>query len=219
VRTLTCRVARARRGASLVETLVSVAIGALLFSVAGLAMVRTNSTFRVTESVGEAERLAERSIQTIAREFRDVNRNDVVVAATLDGIEYRRIEGIDGETVTKTPLRRVRLEVDPRDANDGIDNDRDGRVDEKRVVLATDTSGGGTEAVLVEHVRELLEGELPNGLDDNGNGLVDEPGFCVTYDVLTGVVTLRLTVERSAPESLTVVRTTETATRLRNAGL
>lgn len=219
MRTLTVGAGSSRRGSSLVETLVSCAIGALLFGVAGLAIVRTNRTFRVTDSVGDAERLAERSIQQIAREFRDVNRNDVIAAATLDAIEYRRIEAIDGETVTKTALRRVRLEVDPNDPNDGIDNDRDGRVDERRVVLSTDTSGGGVEVVLVENVRELLEGELPNSLDDNGNGLVDEPGFCVTYDLPTGVVTLRLTVERTAPESTAVVRTTETSMRLRNAGL
>jgi hypothetical protein len=219
LRTLKLRSPASRRGSSLVEVLVSCGLGAMLFGVAGLAMVRTNRTFRATDAVGDAERLAERSIQRVAREFRDVNRNDVVAAPTLDSIEYRRIDSIDGETVTKTPLRRVRLEPDPRDPNDGIDNDRDGRVDEKRVVLATDTSGGGPEAVLVEHVRELLEGELANGIADNPTGLVDEPGFCVTYDAATGVVTLRLTVERAAPESQTVVRTTEIATRLRNAGL
>jgi type II secretory pathway pseudopilin PulG len=210
--------ARARRGLTLVETVVSAAVAALLFSAVGVAVVRANRTFKAAEAVGETERLAERSLQRIAREFRDVVREDVTASAALDSIQYRRIEAIDGETVTKTPLRRVRLEIDPNDPDDGVDNDRDGRVDERRVVLSTDTSVAGG-VVLVENVRELLEGELANGLDDNGNGLIDEPGFCATYDVASGVVTLRLTIERTAPEGAAVTRTTETAMRLRNAGL
>jgi len=42
-------------------------------------------------------------------------------------------------------------------------------------------------------VAPLLEGEIANGLDDNGNGLRDEPGFCLVLegDVLTARLTLQ----------------------------
>jgi hypothetical protein len=39
-----------------------------------------------------------------------------------------------------------------------------------------------------------LDGEVPNALDDNGNGLVDEPGLC--FDSLGPKVNIRLTLSR-----------------------
>jgi type II secretory pathway pseudopilin PulG len=61
--------------------------------------------------------------------------------------------------------------------------------------------------------RPLLEGELANGRDDNGNGLIDERGLSFTLDGDT--VTIRLTLERQTRHGLTT-RTVETTVTLRN---
>jgi len=48
----------------------------------------------------------------------------------------------------------------------------------------TRAAGTPAEKILlrIQGVAPLLAGEQLNGLDDNGNGLVDEPGFCATLD-------------------------------------
>jgi hypothetical protein len=67
---------------------------------------------------------------------------------------------------------------------------------------------------LVNWVRELLEGELPNGLDDNGNGLIDESGL--SFEIDGDTITIRLTLERFDAEGTLITRTVETAVTLKN---
>jgi hypothetical protein len=69
--------------------------------------------------------------------------------------------------------------------------------------------------VVASSVAETLEGEVPgNGVDDNGNGLIDETGFCIDFD--ENVINVRLTIERMTPDGVLLARTTERAIRLRN---
>jgi prepilin-type N-terminal cleavage/methylation domain-containing protein len=62
-------------------------------------------------------------------------------------------------------------------------------------------------------VRPFLEGELKNGVDDNGNGLIDERGLSFTLQ--EDLVTIRLSLGRSGKEGETVVDV-ETAVTVRN---
>ena len=67
---------------------------------------------------------------------------------------------------------------------------------------------------LVRGVPDLLEGEVLNNLDDNGNGLEDEPGFCF---VLEGnVLRVLMTLERPGPEGTVFTRTFEARLFSRN---
>lgn len=76
-----------------------------------------------------------------------------------------------------------------------------GEVDELRVVWTN-------------IVRPLLGGELPNGIDDNGNGLVDESGLNFTLQGNT--VQIRLTLERMDASGDLVDESVETQVTLRN---
>jgi hypothetical protein len=67
----------------------------------------------------------------------------------------------------------------------------------------------------VNGVREALEGEAFNGLDDNGNGLVDERGLAIELD--GDVLTVHLSLERRGPDGAPIVRTQQTSVRLRNS--
>lgn len=60
----------------------------------------------------------------------------------------------------------------------------------------------------------FLEGELPNGMDDNGNGLIDEKGLC--FDVDRNAVTIRLTLERVTSDGEVVTETVSTTVTCRN---
>ena len=63
-------------------------------------------------------------------------------------------------------------------------------------------------------VRPFLEGELNNGIDDNGNGLIDESGLNFTLQGNT--VLIRLTLERTDANGKPVEQSVETRVTLRN---
>jgi len=63
-------------------------------------------------------------------------------------------------------------------------------------------------------VAPFLEGELPNGIDDNGNGLIDERGLSFTVD--RNAVTIRLTLEREMDDGRTITKTVQTTVTCRN---
>ena len=83
-------------------------------------------------------------------------------------------------------------------------------------MVRVDNAGTADErlTVLTHWVREYLEGEIPNGKDDNGNGLVDEPGLC--FDVIGEVWTIRLTLERRDSKNRSVMHTAQTSIKTRN---
>ena len=63
-------------------------------------------------------------------------------------------------------------------------------------------------------VRQLLEGEVVNGVDDNGNGLVDETGLSFTLD--RDAVWIRLCLERMNKDGTAATETVETLVTCRN---
>ena len=110
---------------------------------------------------------------------------------------------------------RLELRYEDDEVDDGIDNDGDGVVDEGVLVLIQDWMGPTEQEVVLCHgVREFLEGETPNMLDDNGNGLIDERGFSVDLDGEN--LTFRLSLERVDASGNTVIRTLESSVWLRN---
>ena len=63
-------------------------------------------------------------------------------------------------------------------------------------------------------VRPFLEGELLNGVDDNGNGLVDERGL--NFTLQGNRVTIRLTLERQGQNGDVYTQSLTTGVTLRN---
>ena len=63
-------------------------------------------------------------------------------------------------------------------------------------------------------VRPFLEGEEQNGVDDNGNGLVDEKGL--NFTLQGNMVSIRLSLERTRAGGETITNTVETRVTLRN---
>ena len=104
---------------------------------------------------------------------------------------------------------------EPTDPEDGTDNDGDGIVDEGIVVLRL-SAGEPNEyrVVLARGVARYLEGETPNGVDDNGNGQVDEKGLFM--QVRNGAIYVNLTVQRMGRDRQPIFRTVRTAVAMRN---
>jgi len=64
-------------------------------------------------------------------------------------------------------------------------------------------------------VAPYLEGEIPNGMDDNGNGIIDEKGL--SFVVYRDCVRIRLTLERVVDGEV-LTKKVETTVTCRNLG-
>lgn len=204
----------------MLELVISVVIATVLLGSVGVTVMRADRAFRATQSSAETERVCERVLERIAREFLDADRNSITLtpAAPLLGtsVSFRRAQGWNAGAMELSPQRRVRFELDPAELNDGLDNDADGSIDEGRITIEMDTSVAGGALILVDGVREFSADELANGLDDNGDLRVDEPGFFATYDAVSSTLFLRLTLERRDSDGVLVARTAQLSVRLRN---
>lgn len=211
---------RPRAGLTLIELVIAVTLlGTMLGSVALVS--------------GTSRRAFQRGVVTSALEIRSSAAMGAVVgvleSATLAGLtpdplpglntsqlRFTQATGFSGEVALTAPLAQLGLELEPDEADNGLDDDGDGLVDERQLVL-TERVGLATERrrVLTRSVTELLEGELPNGVDDNGNGLVDEQGFVV--ERRGSALDVQLTLGRATGDGReSAARTARTSIMLRN---
>lgn len=63
-------------------------------------------------------------------------------------------------------------------------------------------------------VAPYLEGEIPNGIDDNGNGLIDEKGLA--FSISGSAISMKLTLERIKDDGTAITSTVETVVACRN---
>jgi prepilin-type N-terminal cleavage/methylation domain-containing protein len=155
--------------------------------------------------------------------------------AGTNDLTYSLLAAADPVTATASnyPASRIRWVADPQDPTDDIDNDHDGLTDEGTVELTSirlnnrDDDGDGAideaddgDPVVIEtiatNVARFLEGEMGNGADDNGNGLVDESGLCFSFDSTTSLMTIRVTIEGTAAGGVVIRATIQTSVKLMN---
>jgi hypothetical protein len=204
-------------------TLVELAIAATLFAVVlGSVALVAGSSERMyrTESVhSHLEAQAGRAMQVVCEELRTAGIDTLFPApaagVAASAVQYVQAIGIEAGVVQWTPLRRLELEYELGEIDDGLDNNDNELVDERQLVLVeAPGTPGERRRVLTRWVAELLEGESANGLDDNGNGLVDEPGF--SLEGSGQAVTVRFTLERRTNEGALLRRTATSSVRPRN---
>lgn len=219
-----------RRGFTLVELVIAFTVLSLILGAIGMVNLAGRDAYQQGVQSATLEARARRTLQRIAHELTaglamrltPVPNTAAMNQAGVSTIQFTTCEGFAaGLTLESTPTGIV-YESDPNDADDGFDNDSDGLVDERQVVLVRNRGlANEVRTVLAGNVAELLEGETLNLADDNGNALVDEPGFSVTEeadsDVITGrTLRLRLTLQGRDPKNRLVNRTVETSVHMRN---
>lgn len=210
-------VRNARRGFTMVEAVVALALFVLLMSSAILAAKGGQGAFRATQNASDVETRIRRALDRVAVELLSVGEEELLPNpagqfGTRD-LLFRKAVGLNGLAVTWGDQHRLAFEYEPEESDDGADEDGDGLVDEGRLVLIHDVGGSNRRAVLCSGVRRFLEGETGNGADDNGNGIIDEAGFNIHR--LGNVLFIRLSLEVPG-ETGSIVRTLETSVRLRN---
>jgi hypothetical protein len=130
-------------------------------------------------------------------------------------LRFRLAAGYADDAIQWGEWRQIGIELEPGELDDGMDNDGDGLVDERRVVW---TEAPGTlderRRVLVGGVRELDDGEIANGVDDDGDTLLDEPGL--TFVLQGDVLRVRLCIEGIDERGVVRTRSAETSIHIRN---
>jgi len=210
-------------GYSIVELAIAVSILALIFGFLGMTGSANSKAFRSGISQAHVESQIESAMQRVVAELRVAGRSTFAPAlapgAGTSSLAYAQaLDLVDGEVVW-SPMRRLAFEYAPQDPNDGVDNNHNGLVDEGRLVLTVDVgTPDERRVVLTNWVPELLEGELPAAGDDNLNGLVDEPGFCIqrVADSAGEALVVRLSLQRRDANGSPLNKTIESRVRVRN---
>ena len=211
-------------GFTLVEVIIALTLFVILFSSAVLAARGGAGAFRATQGQSDVEVRARRAMDRVAFELMSAGRSTLVATpASSSGtpeslfgafdFQFRQAIGVNGTAPLWGPTLALTREYAPDEADDGVDNDGNGLVDDGVLVLTRDVGGEPHRVVLCHGVREMLEGELADADDDNGNGVIDESGFNVQRQ--GDVLFVRLSLEEPV-EGGTIVRTLETALSLRN---
>jgi prepilin-type N-terminal cleavage/methylation domain-containing protein len=213
-------IAGRRGGFTLIELMVTLSVLSLVLIGMGVFQLRSNNASKSMLARSAAETRARRALDRVAEELTGVGHTllfpDPSTSFGTSAITYQRSTGVSATgTVTWGTQSRLELELEPGETDNGHDDDGDGLVDERRLVLIRDFGTAAAKTVvLCSGVAELLEGETANGADDNGNGVVDEAGFNVRRvgDLLTARLTVLVPLggERSTGSTL------ETSIVLRN---
>jgi prepilin-type N-terminal cleavage/methylation domain-containing protein len=187
-------------GFSLVEMLVVTAILGFALGVP-LMMFRSAAHMRSTVTTClELQAKVRETLDRIAGRLQGASVSVVPQSALGAGVwsplvDFQVATGWNGVGVDWGAPERIALLPSPEDADDGVDNDSDGLIDERVVVWTTDV-GLATErsTVLLRDVPELMAGELAgNAVDENGNGLRNEAGL--SFEFVGDQVVIRLSLQ------------------------
>jgi len=205
-------------GFTLLELAISatIAIG-LLYAVATTALTASNTydtTMRRSHLVTRAHKVLDR----IADDFVEAELGTMTAAAPGVGastITFRKPASVVGSVITWDNNRSIAFQMDQGELDDGLDNNGDGRIDEGVVVLTLDVGLATQQQVtLCSEVRSMLEGELSNLGDDNGNVMVDERGL--VFELNGDILTIRLTLEDIDEDGNLLTKSVQTSVRVRN---
>lgn len=178
-------------------TLVEMSISFLILTVLLVSMFTLLDSANAAQAEGSAEmELETRGSRAIARAVAALRAADGASIAAVpeaplsaDEITFQSNQGYGIQQLVWSDPRSIALEA------------ASGRL------VWTENPGLASEKTSswCRGVPALLEGEVLNAADDNGNGLIDEAGFCITRE--GDVIVLRLTIEDERRGGTVVSRT------------
>ena len=188
-----------RAGWTLVELLLAAGLTGLVMTKASLVLREAFGAAGRSTATMHSEDQARAVMERISLAVMGSDRETLfpsVESVHSDSISYSMSLGLeDGELVWSDP-EEIRL-----DGTAVEWRENPGAAEERRVTWTT-------------LVSPLLAGETVNGVDDNGNGLVDEDGLSF---VLEGdSVRIRLTIQRPEVDGRTVPQSVESVVYIRN---
>ena len=191
-----------RAGFTLLEVLIALALVGLVIANVAMVMQTGTKAYQMESSLGDLEIQADRTLDRIALALMASSRESIDPSAQApfhaSAVNYEQSLGVeDGEPVFG-PAERIEMTV------------QEGRV----MWRERPEEPSERSVVWTNWVSAFLEGEVQNGLDDNGNGLIDETGL--SFEVVGSRVTIRLTLEREMPDRSVRRISRETVVTCRN---
>jgi prepilin-type N-terminal cleavage/methylation domain-containing protein len=203
-----------RSGMTLLEVSIALAVFTVFATSAFLSVSTSTQSYRIEGASARLDRSARRAVKQVCERLRLADAASVTASAS--SVDFESSLGWVAGAPAFGPTERFVLEPDPTDPDDGADNDADGLVDEGRLVwIERVGTPDERRSVLCTDVSEMLEGEIAsNGTDDNGNGLIDEPGF--SLEVSGSQIVVRLTLEELDSLGSQIRRTVTRSVTARN---
>lgn len=192
---------RTRAGFTLLEVVISIGLVALVVTNIVMAMDSSTKAYQAGASRIEVEDQARRTLDRIALAVMGASREGLAPGQETpfdtDSLTYQLNLGYqDGETAWSDP-ERIR------------------RDDQAQVTWSKNPGIPGEQRVVwTKWVRDFTADEVFNGIDDNGNGLIDEKGL--SFTIQDDLVTIRLTLEKADPDGHAVTVPLETQVDVRN---
>ena len=193
---------RPRGGFTLLELMLGISLLTIIGYKAYGALNTIHETVEREDTEIALEDQARRVLKQIAYEVMGANREtlnpDSPAPGGTERLRYQVNLGIqDGEVVWGDPEQLHLSEQDQQVVwSENPETER-----ERRVVWSS-------------LVAPYLAGEIPDGMDNNDNGLIDEKGL--SFVMNNNSVTVRMTLERINPEGEAVTKTVETTVTCRN---
>lgn len=198
------RASRLSAGFTILELMLAIVLLSILMYKAHGAMSAVQTTADETSAEVLLEQQAQRLLKQVGYAIMGSNRQTLIPESeaplSANDLKYRVNLGIqDGEVVWSDP-EKVAMEERALQVYWSQNPEEE---HERRVVWSN-------------LVSPFLEGEIPNGMDDNGNGLIDEQGL--SFVVEGDSVTIRLTLERLTRDGERVTKMVQTVVTCRNLG-
>lgn len=205
---LTRRAGRRRR-AALLQIAVASGIAVVGLGVAGAALSRAQTTSRDSAVRTSLDRRRAQGVDAVIEALQDASASsiatDLAATAAASAVTLRTKVGFESDAPTYSATTTIEWVIDPRETDNGLDDDKDGLIDEGFVRRTVGTGGTARSDVLVRDVCRRLEGETANTRDDNGNGAVDERGLLFVRS--GGRIRVWLSVAAKMPDGAIAVRT------------
>jgi prepilin-type N-terminal cleavage/methylation domain-containing protein len=214
------QIGRARRGFTLLELVIATALLSLVLGAVGLVQMRAADASRAGMAREQIETQCRRALNRVADELQGVGHNmlfpDPSSNLGATSLTYQHPIAVSNTgIVTWDSPSTIALQLEPGETDNGLDDNGDGLVDERRLVLTRNAgSPNAVTTVLCSGVPEMGEGETANGLDDNGNGVVDEAGFNVRR--VGDLLTVRLAVQGRGKDGELITTALQTSVVLHN---
>jgi hypothetical protein len=191
------------RGFTILELAIASTVAILMLAAVYAVTSESTDTARLGTNVAVLEGGASRALDRIATQLvaAGLETLDPPDPLGIASLTFRKATGADAGEVTWGPRESIGIRT--------FGNDR-----EVVWVRDVDAEDGPREIVLVGSVRALAEGEIANGIDDNGNGLVDEEGL--SFELTGRTLTIRLSLETRDRVGGVLTRTVSTSVKLRN---
>lgn len=191
-----------RRGFTLLEVLIALVVVGLIIGNVAMVMRSSDAAYDTETSMADLELQIDTTLDRIGVALMSASLASLDPNAAAPAfhtqLEFTQSLGVqDGEMVLGE-LERIELVVE-----DGrvVWKEKPNQIDERMIVWS-------------RWVSEYLAGELKNGVDDNGNGVIDENGL--VFVVQGRQVTVHLTLTKADAGGRELVQTRTTVITCRN---